>query len=81
MKKVLRQIRFWIYRKLNDGMPSREEARRARWNASTYRFAFVLDRYSDGRTLEEIAKELEVTRERIRQMVMKGCRQNREKDK
>ena len=73
MNFMLIKLYFWAYRKFND-LPSRLEANHALVYKHTARIHWALEWYGRGYTLEEIAKLEKVTRERVRQMIMKGCR-------
>lgn len=59
-------------------MPCRQEIVEALEYKHTDRIDSVLKYYSSGHTLEEIANIHGVTRERVRQLIMKGCRKLRE---
>jgi predicted DNA-binding protein YlxM (UPF0122 family) len=81
--KKLRNLFFNLLAR--DGVPSRIEAlyftRKFTTVGHTYftqRIHEVMSRYGNGESLEEIAKSWAVTRERIRQILMKGCRQGRQ---
>lgn len=72
---MIRQLWFWVLRKLNEGCPSRREIsfllsqRKIKLNARTL---IALERYTSGVTFEQIAKELICTRMRARMLVYHG---------
>lgn len=64
---------------MNEGLPSRQEAALAYCTPGhTVRILSVLSQYGIyGKAVPHIAKDMGVTSERIRQMIMKGCRNAR----
>lgn len=95
---LLKKLKFWHYRNINDGLPSSEEVSSlGAWNDLCEmikkskkedlggvkfrpvfrRYVEMAAHYSLGESLEEIAKEHNVTRERVRQCIMKYYREKR----
>ena len=68
---------FWLYRKRYDGVPSRKEVD---WALCTYAMHMgrhvenAMIAYSIGLDIDDIAWTMNVPRERIRQLILKGCR-------
>jgi len=75
----MKHLYFWFLRKLNDGVPSRVECEWALSKHMPYSdgIAHAIKCYVAGLTLEQVADLLGVTRERIRQYLLKGCRDAR----
>lgn len=77
---IFQRVKFWWDRQPSThNEPGQAECK---WAISvgpihTKRIFSVLRRRAEGQTIEQIAAEEKVTRERIRQIVMKGCRQSR----
>lgn len=69
---------FWLLRKFNDGEPSIYEISYyfSKYNY-TPRFIGVIIMYMSGKSIDDIAKEVKVPRERIRQMLRVTCMSNR----
>jgi hypothetical protein len=71
----MKRIWYWFVRLLNDGVPGRKEV----WESVNLRkngakITQVMGWYATGMEIHEIAEMNECTRERIRQMLIKGCR-------
>lgn len=70
-----KNIYYRPYRRFNDHMPCKMEVAEALERKQTPRITLVLNLYFSGYTIEEIAEiHMGVTRERVRQILMKGCR-------
>ena len=69
----MRTLYFYILRKFNDGNPSRSEVAYCLKKPHTLRIRYAMTHYIMGKSYEEIAKEMGCTRERIRQLLIKGC--------
>lgn len=76
--KTLKRLYYRLYRHFNDHMPCRQEVVEALKYRHTANIDIALNYYSSGYTLEEIARALGVTRERVRQLILKGCRKPKE---
>ena len=76
MSNKLLFLYFDFLRYFNDGVPSEKECYWA--STKTIRLSpnakIAVFAYANGRSLEEIAEAQNVTRERIRQYLMKACR-------
>ena len=73
----MRKIYFKLLRFFNNHLPSKMEARYAlekHGDKMTLNINSVTRLYSEGMTLEQIGENMYFTRERARQMLMKGCR-------
>lgn len=73
----MKELLFKLFRLFNDGKPSRVEAS---WKAQKYlhnnRVKQALVGYGMlNMSLEDIAKDMNCTRERVRQLILKGCRE------
>lgn len=66
---------FWLYRKFNDGIPCKSEALKAIpcFNKHS-EIRLILDLYSQGYSIDVISQDLNLTRERVRQYLIKGAR-------
>lgn len=73
------KIKFWFKRKFNDNFPSHEEVKyyvsSMASDLLTRRIHTATVEYANGKSMEDIADSLNLTRERIRQMILKGMRQ------
>ena len=71
----MRKLYFWILRKCYDGIPSPAECAWAlSQHTPTTEILRAMIRRSLGFALEYIAENQEITRERARQYLLKGCR-------
>ena len=73
---MFRKFYYRLLRKFNDDIPTRTEVEynldiKHKLNSQIYLAMF---RYSCGQEIEEIADRLNITRERVRQYLLKGCR-------
>jgi hypothetical protein len=73
MKLLLLKFKFWVIRKFNDNYPGKAEVK---WAIGEYKHTAgilsAMKKYSFGQDLQAIATEAKVTRERVRQMILKG---------